>query len=154
VAVLAGSSVEQVDAKLMALSSLPENFKRQEVIDLLMYLYALLFRFPPEEFWPVRGGSFGRGTETQVGVERATRKGDMDFFSAFQEQMQKELPAAVLLEYDERDDRGRRIEAEISEIHAKLLSAAVRGGVAQHRGAAADPAAGVELPGGQRRHPA
>ncbi|MCC6602161.1 MAG: hypothetical protein IT327_03065 [Anaerolineae bacterium] len=128
VAVLAGSSVEQVDAKLMALSSLPEGFKRQEAIDLLMYLYALLFRFPPEEFWPVRGGSFGRGTETQVGVERATRKGDMDFFSAFQEQMQKELPAAVLLEYEERDDRGRHIEATISEIHAKIASTLYQAG--------------------------
>lgn len=128
VGVLAGSSVEQVDAKLLALSNLPENFKRQEVIDLLMYLYALVFRFPPEEFWPVRGGSFGRGAETQIGVERATRKGDMDFFSSFQEQMQKELPAAVLLEYDERDDRGRRIEAEISKIHADIAKSLYEAG--------------------------
>lgn len=128
VAVLAGSSVEQVEAKLLALSNLPDNFKRQEAIDLLMYLYALLFRFPPEEFWPVRGGSFGRGEETRIGVDRATRKGDMDFFSAFQEQMQRELPAGVLLEYDERDDRGRRIEAEICKIHADIASTLYQAG--------------------------
>lgn len=132
VAVLAGSSVDQVEAKLLALSNLPDNFKRQEAIDLLMYLYALLFRFPPDEFWPVRGGSFGRGQETAIGVERATRKGDMDFFSIFQEQMQKELPAAVLLEFEERDDRGRRIEAEIHNLYADIATKLYEAGASTH----------------------
>lgn len=119
-AVLAQMGLDQIDAKIIALSSLPAEFDRREMIDLLMYLYALVFGFSPDEFWPVQGGSFGRGAEARLGVEQATRKGDMDFFSAFQEKLQAELPAIVLLEYEERDDRGRRIEADIAEVHARI----------------------------------
>lgn len=122
VAVLAQSGIEQADAKLVALSSLPTGWSQREMIDLLMYLYALVFGFSPDEFWPVRGGSFGRGTEAQVGVERATRKGDKDFFSAFQEKLQAELPATVLLEYEERNDAGRQVEAQIDQVHAEVAA--------------------------------
>lgn len=120
VAVLAQAGVEQADAKLVALSSLPVGFNQREMIDLLMYLYALAFGFSPDEFWPVRGGSFGRGTEAQVGVERATRKGDKDFFSGFQERLQAELPATVLLEYEERSDYGRQVEAQIDQVYVDV----------------------------------
>lgn len=122
VAVLAQAGIDQADAKLVALSSLPAGFDQREMIDLLMFLYALVFGYSPDEFWPVAGGSFGRGTEAQIGMERATRKGDMDFFSAFQERLQAELPATVMLEYEERDDSGRRVEAEIDKVHADVAA--------------------------------
>lgn len=132
VAVLAQAGVEQADAKLVALSSLPTGFSQREMIDLLMYLYALVFGFSPDEFWPVRGGSFGRGAEAEIGVERATRKGDKDFFSAFQEKLQAELPATVLLEYEERSDSGRLIEAQLEKIYAEVATMLYEAGAGTH----------------------
>jgi hypothetical protein len=119
--ILAGPmGMGELDAKLIALSHLPANWDQAVMTDILMYLYALAFGFPPDEFWPVNTGTFGRGQEAMLGIERQTAKGDADFFSSFQEKFQAELPGTVLWEYDQRDDRGRLLEAEIATAWADI----------------------------------
>ena len=120
VGVLARAGVEQIDAKLIALSSLPEQFNRKEMIDMLMYLYALVFKFSPDEFWPVASTGFGRGSEAALGIERASRKGDADFFSDFQSQMSMHLPQSVLFEYTDSDVRGDKIKAEADKLYVDM----------------------------------
>lgn len=129
VSVLAQMGPNDIDAKLIALSELPENFDRQNFITLLMYLYSLVFGFPPDEFWPVQiGWLLGRNTEAELGLERATQKGDADFFLAFQDVFQRELPSygmdtpAVLFNFDERNDRGRVMAADVAHTWAKTVS--------------------------------
>lgn len=122
VSVLATMGIDQIDAKLVPLSQLPDGWDQGVMVELLMYLYALCFGFPPDEFWPIKSGSFGRGEEALLGIERATAKGDTDFFSAFQERFQLELPATVLWEYDQRDDRGRAVEAEVANLWADVAN--------------------------------
>lgn len=121
VGVLARSGVDQIDAKLVALSTIPDGFDRRETIDLLMYLYALVFKFSPDEFWPVQGGSFGRGEEARLGIERSTRKGDKDFLGEFRDQFQMQLPATVLFEYDEADVRGDLLQAQVDQVYVDFV---------------------------------
>lgn len=122
VAVLAQMGVDDVDAKLLALSQLPAGFDKAQVIDLLVYLYSMVFKFPPDEFWPVRTGSFQRTAgEVSIGYERATSKGEFEFLNEFQSQLQQELPAAVSLVFDERDNRGRQMAAEVALTWAQVV---------------------------------
>jgi len=138
VAVLA--SMSDLDAKLVALSELPDGFDRETVLTHAMYLYALAFGFFPDEFWPVQTGRIlGRNTEAQVGRERATQKGDADFFVSFQESLQNELPAAgstdpiVLFLFDERGSAGRKLDAEIAQTWASVASTLYTAGLQQEK---------------------
>ncbi len=103
-----------VDAKLIALSQLPENFSLQEFINMFMYGLAAIAGFDAAEFYPVQFGSLGRGTEMEVQHEKASGKGGRNFALAHQEQMQRPdvLPEALHFEYDERDEA-----AEVEEAH-------------------------------------
>lgn len=112
--VLASGGLEQIDAKLIALSQLPANFDLQVFTSLLMYGYALCFGYDPSEFYPVQFGSLGRGTEMEVQHEKATSKGGMNFAYALQEQLQRGdvLPSTLAYEFDERDDTGDLLAAQ------------------------------------------
>ena len=129
VAVLASLGPNEIDAKLVALSELPKNFNRQDFITLLMYLYSLVFGFSPDEFWPVQiGWLLGRNTEAELGLERATQKGDADFFMAFQDRFQRELPSfgtdapSVLFTFDQRNDRGKLMAADVAWKMSRAVS--------------------------------
>ena len=111
VQVLASMGADQVDAKLVALSNLPANFDAKEFTDLAMYTIALAFGYDPSEFWPVQFGSIGRGTETEVQHSKASGKGGMDFALSWQEQLQREFPATLHWEFEQRDDTGE-LQAE------------------------------------------
>jgi hypothetical protein len=138
VAVLASLGPNEIDAKLVALSDLPRNFDRQNFITLLMYLYSLVFGFSPDEFWPVQiGWLLGRNTEAELGLERATQKGDADFFMAFQDRFQRELPSfgtdapSVLFLFDERNDRGRLMAADVAFKWSRAVSLLYETGLAE-----------------------
>lgn len=117
VAVLASSGMEQIDAKLVALSQLPANFDMQRFTSMLMYGYALCFGYDPSEFYPVQFGSLGRGTEGEVQHMKATSKGGMNFALALQEQLQREdvLPPTLAYEFEERDDEGMMLAAQAAD---------------------------------------
>lgn len=121
VSVLAQYGVDEVDAKLLALSQLPAGFDKKQMIDLLMYLYALVFKFPPDEFWPVSSSGFQRTAEVSIGSERATSKGEFEFLHEFQAQLQQELPATVNLTFEERDNRGRQLAASVALTWAQVV---------------------------------
>lgn len=129
VAVLAGSGLEDVDAKLIALSQLPKDFNRQQFMELLMYAYALIFGYAPEEFWPVRGGSLGRGTEAELQHTRATSKGGLDFANLLQENLQRLLPETLQFEFDERDTQGEMLEAEARMAELNVIKAMYEAGL-------------------------
>jgi hypothetical protein len=112
VAVLASGNAS-VDAKLVALSSLPVGFNLREWQDMLMFGYALCFGYDPSEFWPVQFGAIGRGTETEVQHEKATGKGRLDCVLSLQEQLQEELPDSVELLFDQRDEKGELLHAQV-----------------------------------------
>jgi hypothetical protein len=122
VAVLATQGLEDIDAKLVALSQLPAGFDRKEFIDLLMYGYALAFGYDPSEFWPVQFGSLGRGNEAEAQHRKASGKGGMDFVLAFQEQMQQQLPETVQFEFDSRDSEGELVDAGVAAAWADVAA--------------------------------
>lgn len=106
VAVLASSGMSEIDAKLVALSQLPRDFDRHDFTDMMMFAYALIFAYAPEEFWPVRSGALGRGTEVELMHRRATTKGALDWSILMQENIQKLLPDTIQFAFEERDVEG------------------------------------------------
>lgn len=110
VAVIAQEGIDSIDAKLVALSQLPEGFNLETFTNLLMYVYALCIGYDPIEFWPVHAGAIGRGRETDIQHRKGTGKGGLNFMLAMQEAIQNELPETLQFEFDQRD-----VEAEIQD---------------------------------------
>lgn len=130
--VLASSGLDDVDAKLVALSSLPAGFDMEVFTNQLMYGYALCFGYDPTEFWPVNAGVMGRGKETDIQHRKATGKGGLDFALGFQEGLQNRLPDSILFEFEQRDSEGELLEAQVQsawvEIATKLYESGLKDG--------------------------
>lgn len=122
VATLASTGVDSIDAKLVALSSLPEDFDLQKWTSLLMYGYALAFGYDAREFFPVDSGSLGSAKETEVQHRKASSKGDLDFSLAHQEQIQNQLPPTLLFEYEQRDVAGEIADVQAQQAKAELIT--------------------------------
>ena len=116
------ASDEEIDAKLVALSTLPANFDHKTFTDLLMAGYALVTGYDPSEFWPVQFGALGRGTETEMQHMKATGKGGMEFILAFQEALNRELPDTLQFEFEQRDDEGKILAAQVARAWAEVAS--------------------------------
>lgn len=128
VAVIAQMGVDTVDAKLIALSSLPEGFDIKVFTDLLMYAYALCFDYDSNEFWPGGGGAIGRGRETDIQHRKGTGKGGLNFMLAYQDQMEDQLPSTLEFAFEERDPEGEMLEAAVSQAWANVVATLVTGG--------------------------
>jgi len=115
VAVLAQNGIENIDAKLVALSQLPANFDLQTYTNLLMYGYALCVGYDPREFWPVSSGSLGTATESEVQHNKATGKGGLDFILNYQDRLQQTMPDTVLFEFEQRDISGELETATVQK---------------------------------------
>ena len=112
------SQTEDIEANLVALSSLPTNFDLETFTNLLMYAYALAFGYPPDEFWPVQFGALGRGKEVEANEQRASSKGVGNFILDLQEELQKILPRSLQFEFKRRDTSGDLAELELE--HQKI----------------------------------
>lgn len=119
--VIAGSGMGEPDAKLVALSQLPQNFTRQDFLDNTLAGYALVNGYDPGEFWPQRGGVMGRGKETEVQHQKAAQKGALEFPHAFQERLQTELPDTLEFAFEERDEQGQLLQAEVATAWAEAV---------------------------------
>lgn len=128
VAVLASQGIDDIDAKLVALSQLPAGFDMEKMTNLLMYGYALCFGYDPIEFWPVQAGALGRGRETELQHEKATGKGGADFMLSLQDQLQMALPPTVLFEFEQRDAKGMILEAEVIAAWVNVANALYQSG--------------------------
>jgi len=126
--VLTNMGPEPATAMFTALSRLPEGFDIKVFTDLTMYGYALAFGYDPSEFWPVQFGSLGRGTEAEVQHEKATGKGGLDFALNYQEHLQRHLPASLSFEFDQRDDPGQLILAQVRQAKAEVIRTMVEAG--------------------------
>jgi len=119
VAVLASRA--SIDAKMVALSALPTSFNLREWMDMLMYGYALSFGYDASEFYPVQFGALGRGTETEIQHEKATGKGKLDFVLGFQEQFQQFCPDTLDFQFDQRDDKGDLMQAQVQKARVDVV---------------------------------
>jgi hypothetical protein len=106
---------QELDAKLVALSQLWEGFTLQEWVNVLMNGYALIVGYDTTEFWPVNWGGISHGTETEVSALKATGKGGLDFVLAYQDNLQRELPETLLFEFEQRNEQGDIMEADVAE---------------------------------------
>lgn len=120
--------LEQMDAKLIALSALPENFDRKIFTDQTIYAYSMIVGIDAQEFWPVQYGALGRGTEVEVQHRKATTKGSGDFTSALQERLQAFLPDTLLFQFEQRDAEGEIIDAEIAQAWATVAKTLYQAG--------------------------
>lgn len=123
VAVLATAGMDDVDAKLVALSQLPAGFDQKTFTDLLIYGYSLCFGYDPREFWPVSSGGFGSVAETDQQHAKATGKGGKEFCLGFQEELQGNLPDTLHFEFDERDVAGELEEATLQKAQIEVVNA-------------------------------
>src|SRR5690606_26243881 len=120
VMVLAQEGMDQMDAKLIGLSQLPDGFDREVVTNQIMYGISMIFGYTPDEFWPVQYGALGRARETEIHHMRAVTKGGSDFTLGIQDRLQRELPDTVLFEFDKRDSETDILEAEVYQAWAKV----------------------------------
>jgi hypothetical protein len=132
---LLSPGIDQIDAKLVALSQLPANFDLETFTNLLMYGYAAAFGYDASEFWPVQYGGLGRGRETEVQHIKATAKGGIAFALTFQEQLQELLPDTLQFDFEQRDDEASLLEAQVAQAWADVAKTL----------AAADPVSNVSL---------
>jgi len=129
VQVLASAGMDQIDAKLVALSQLPVGFDAKTFVDLSMYAYALCFGYDPSEFWPVQFGSLGRGNEAEAQSVKASSKGGSEFALALQERLQDELPNTLAFEFEERDRDSELADASSDMARLNVIKAAYESGL-------------------------
>lgn len=121
VAVLAQEGIDQIDAKLVALSQLPTGFDLNTVVKLLMVGIALGFGYDPIEFYPIETGALGRSRESELQHQKATGKGGVEFIRTFQDRIQGELPPTVFFEFEQRDVNGEILEAQVQQAWATVF---------------------------------
>lgn len=121
VAVIAQEGVDSIDAKLVALSQLPDGFDIEVFTNLLMYAYALCIGYDPIEFWPVQAGQLGRGRETDIQHRKGTGKGGLNFMLAMQEAIQNELPETLHFEFEQRDQEGVLLDAKVAQAWSDVV---------------------------------
>lgn len=122
VAILAQEGVDQIDAKLVALSQLPAGFDLESVTKLIMLGIALGFGYDPIEFWPIDTGALGRGRESEIQHMKATGKGGIEFIRSFQDRLQRELPPTLLFEFEQRDVSGELSDAQVQKAWADVFA--------------------------------
>lgn len=122
IAVLAQEGVDQIDAKLVALSQLPAGFNIEVTTKLLMLGIALGFEYDPIEFWPVETGALGRSRESELQHTKATGKGGIEFVRTFQDRLQGELPPTIFFEFEHRDIAGEMAEAQVQQAWATVFA--------------------------------
>jgi len=120
VMVLAGTGAEEPDAKLVALSQLPANFDQVTFAQLVAQVYATTSGLDLREIWSITGGNLGTSKETEVQHEKASTKGALEFTHAYQEQLQNELPDSIEFQFEERDEQGRLLQAQVAAVWAAV----------------------------------
>jgi hypothetical protein len=118
VMVLAGTGADEPDAKLVALSQLPANFDQVTFAQLVAQVYATTSGLDLREIWSITGGNLGTSTESEVQHEKASTKGSLEFTHAYQEKLQGELPDTLEFQFEERDEQGRLLQAQVAEAWA------------------------------------
>jgi hypothetical protein len=131
VQVLASAGMDTIDAKLVALSQLPQNFDASAFMNTTMYGYALAFGYDPREFWPVSGGQLGTALEAEVQHRKATGKGGMEFALSMAEGLQHELPPTLAFEFEQRDDEGELQNAAVQNAKLGVVATAYQAGLMQ-----------------------
>ena len=122
VAILAQEGVDQIDAKLVALSQLPAGFDLESVTKLIMLGISLAFGYDPIEFWPIDTGALGRSRESEIQHMKATGKGGIEFIRSFQDRLQRELPPTLLFEFEQRDVSGELSDAQVQKAWADVFA--------------------------------
>ena len=120
--VLASGGIDQIDAKLVALSQLPDQFDQFSMFESLMVGYSLCFGYDIREFIPVTSGRLGSATETEQQHEKATQKGSRDLILGIQESLQKLLPRSLHFEFQERDIGGEIEKLVMQQSQADLVA--------------------------------
>lgn len=131
VMVIATEGMESPDAKLVAISQLPQNFDLDTFMDQMMYGLALCAGYGVDEFWPINRGVLGRGNEAETQERRSSTKGVSDFAKAHEEALQKELPGALEFGYVERDLEGDLREAEVAQAWAEVSTTLYEAGLTE-----------------------
>lgn len=129
VALLISPDGGDIDVKLQALSQLPESFDLPTFVDILMQGIALCFGYDVSEFYSVHIGGFGNSEQTEVQSQKAAGKGEKDFVGSYQFKLQQELPETLVFEFDERDDAGDRLRAEMQKLQAETFTSLYEAGL-------------------------
>lgn len=109
------SDGNEIDAKLVSFSMVPEGLSQAEFVNVAMYLYALATGYDSREFWPVSSGSLGTGNETNIQHQKANQKGGVNFALSMQEQLQEVLPSVIDFEFEERDANSAMVDQQLQQ---------------------------------------
>lgn len=121
-ALLPADGLEKTAIQFTPYSTLPVNFNLEQFTYLIILGYALAFGYDAQEFYPVQGGSFGRGAEAELQAQKTTYKGDADFSLEYQGHIQNLLPDTVDFEFDRNDIQGDLLALELEQANADLLT--------------------------------
>ena len=122
VMVLASMGMEDVDAKIVPFSTLPEHFDLETATNIYMYGIALTFGYDPIEFWPVNAGALGRGKETEIQHRKSITKGAHAYTLGVQDRIQRHMPDTIMFEFEERDAEGEIIDAQLHKAWAEVAN--------------------------------
>jgi hypothetical protein len=119
----------ELEAQMVALSSLPAEFNQEVFTNLLMYGYALCFGYDPREFWPVSAGALGTATETEAQHRKAGAKGGLDYTLGYAENLNSEFPDTILFDFEERDLDGELANAAVEQAQADVVTSIYEAGL-------------------------
>ncbi len=121
------ASVQNVDAKMLPFSNLPEQFDREVVVTLYVYTLALNFGVDAREFWPatVTGAT---KADALVQAQKAKGKGTAELMTAVERAINfRLLPEGVYFQFDFQDDEEDRLRAEINQMRVATVMAMYQG---------------------------
>lgn len=115
------TSDNPITMTLQSLSELPDNFSEEQFAEIYFSTAGLITGYDTSEFWPVKYGAFGGGTESKVQNQKATAKGQKTFIHRYFEKVQELLPPTLEILPDERDDNGDMLQTQILNEKSKFV---------------------------------
>lgn len=115
------SNTGNVDAKLISLSQLPQDFKIEQWMPVYMQCLAGAFGYDVHQFYTIKGGSFGVNGQAEIQTDNSTSKGDEDFTLEHQEQIQRLLPETLQFDYDRENAQGDLVRINVQKAYTDMI---------------------------------
>lgn len=123
----------EIDAKLVAISQLPQNFDYKVFNELVMDCYAMATGYDVREFVSRGAGTWGTASETQSQQMGAMTKGGATFILGWRDQVSREdiWPQSLDLEIESRSDEADLLEAQVKQAKTAYITSLYGAGMQQ-----------------------
>lgn len=117
---------ELPNIRTFLMSALPKRLEDpQKYTELCVSILSLILGRDPAEYWPMSQGTFGRSNESEIQHIKSTQKAGNEYIKRRQDQLNHEvygLARSVVIEYEERDDQGNLLSAQVANTWADFVN--------------------------------